>query len=283
MAEQKRQSYRLDVNAPITIVLEDLGRQLKPELVDISESGCRLRAGVKLPPQSRVSFNWMGPSREPITVRGRIVAVRMADPKTAEYGVQFDMPVAARDTLARELAEIQRRKAFKPAELANKGAAVPDGDLGGRAKRQAYRAAVQFGVSVKALKDSRWITMHGEANDLSEGGLLLAIPQELPEGTELELSFVLPFGAVNMGGEEREVVEMTPFGERKTKQVVPLRPFDRFETKAKIVKKVGASRNGRPQFGTGFVEMTPFQQEEIARYVHAFQLTQLRKAAATQG
>ncbi|MBV8601190.1 MAG: PilZ domain-containing protein [Candidatus Eremiobacteraeota bacterium] len=282
MAEQKRQSYRLEVNAPITVVLNDLGRQLKPELVDISESGCRIRAGVKLPPQTRISFNWLGPSREPIAVHGRVVAARMTDAKTAEYGVQFEMPVAQRDHLARELAEIQRRKAYKPTDPVANAPQPEDGELGGRAKRQAYRAGVSFPVSVKANKEGRWTIMSGEANDLSEGGLLLALPQELPDGTELEIAFNLPFGAVNMGGEEREVVEVGPFGERKTKQLVPVRPFDRIETKARIVKKVGGSRNGKPQFGVGFVELPAFVGEEIARYVHAYQLTQLRKAAANQ-
>ena len=281
-AEAKRRSFRLAVNAPVTIRLDEHERQLKVLLVDISEAGCLFRAGVRFETKTRLSFMWMGPSREPILVSGHIVAARMADPQTAEYGVQFDMAVQQRDLLAHELLEIQRRKAFKPAD--DGPVKVADGDVGGRAKRSAYRAAVSFPVTVKALnKEGRVVQMGGEANDLSIGGLALAIPQELPEGTEIELAFTLPLGAVNLGGEEKEVLEETPFGERKVKKMSPVRPFDPVRARAKIVKRLGNARNGAPQFGTGFVDISAFIKEEIARFVHAHQLTQLRKAAATQG
>jgi c-di-GMP-binding flagellar brake protein YcgR len=280
-AEAKRRSFRLDVNAPVTIRLDEHERQLKVLLVDISEAGCLFRAGVRFETKTRISFMWMGPSREPIAVSGRIVSARMSDPKTAEYGVQFDMPVAQRDLLAHELLEIQRRKAFKPADSGP--VKVADGEVGGRAKRSAYRAAVSFPVTVKALKDGHAVQMGGEASDLSEGGLALAIPQELPEGTELELAFTLPLGAVNLGGEEKEILEQTPFGERRVKKMSPVRPFEPVRARARIVKKLGNARNGSPQFGTGFVDVSAFIKEEIARFVHAHQLTQLRKAAATQG
>jgi len=240
-----------------------------------------VRAGVKLPPHTRVSFNWMGPSREPIAVSGVIVAARMSDPKTAEYGIQFNMPQVVRDKLAAELAEIQRRKAFKPAEMA--AHQIDDGETGGRAKRQGYRAAVQFPVTVAVTKDGRTIPVRGESQDLSIGGMLLAMPGDYPEGTDLQLRFVLPLGAVDRGGEEREVTEQTPFGERRIKKVQPVRPFDPIEAKATLVKKTGSARNGIPCFGVGFVELSPFLKEEIARFVHAHQLSQLRKAAATQG
>jgi len=282
MSEPRRQAFRLDVNAEITVRLADLGRDLKLTLVDISDGGGRLRSTVKLPPHTRVAFAWMGPSREPIAVNGRVVAVRMSDPKTAEYGIQFDMPTAAKDKLAHELAEVQRRKAYKPADMPTH--VIDDGDVGGRAKRQGYRAAVVFPVSVRAPnKDGRIIPVRAEALDLSIGGMLLAMPGEYEEGIEIELSFTMPVGAVDMGGEEKEVSEQTPFGERRVKKLVPVRPFDPIGCKAKIVKKTGSARNGVPTWGIGFADLSAFLREEIARFVHAHQLSQLRKAAATQG
>jgi c-di-GMP-binding flagellar brake protein YcgR len=62
-----------------------------------------------------------------------------------------------------------------------------------------------------------------------------------------------------------------------------VRPFDPISCKAKVVKKTGSARNGVPTFGIGFVDLSGFLKEEIARFVHAHQLSQLRKAAATQG
>ncbi|HEY1729770.1 MAG TPA: PilZ domain-containing protein [Candidatus Baltobacteraceae bacterium] len=282
MSEPRRQAFRLDVNAEITVRLADLGRDLKLTLVDISDGGGRLRSTTKLPPHTRVAFAWMGPSRQPIPLSGRVVAVRMSDPKTAEYGIQFDMSEAAKDKLAHELAEVQRRKAYKPADMP--AHQIDDGDVGGRAKRQGYRAAVTFNVVAKVPnKDGRIIPVRAEALDLSIGGMLIAMPGEYEEGIETEISFTMPVGAVDMGGEEKEVMEQTPFGERRVKKLVPVRPFDPISCKAKIVKKTGSARNGVPTWGIGFADLSAFLKEEIARFVHAHQLSQLRKAAATQG
>jgi c-di-GMP-binding flagellar brake protein YcgR len=284
--EPRRQAFRLDVNAELTVRLADLKRELRLLLVDISESGARFRAGVKLEPQTRVTFNWMGPSRQPIPINGHVVAVRMTDPRTAEYGIQFNMPVADRDRLARELAEVQRRRAYRPAAGEHPiaaAAASTEPDLGGRAKRQGYRAALQLPVIARVNKEGRWTAARAEAQDISTGGMLLALPGAYEEGTDLQIVFTLPVGAVDLGGEEKEVVEQTPFGERRVKKVLPVRPFEQIDAKARIVKKTAGAKNGVPLYGVGFVELSPFLQEEIARFVHAFQVTQLRKAAATQG
>ena len=109
------------------------------------------------------------------------------------------------------------------------------------------------------------------------------MPGNYEEDTELVLSFTLPLGEVNRGGEEKEVVEHTPFGERRTKKLIPVRPFDPITAKARVVKKAAGARNGMLTFGTRFVGLEPFLKEEIARFVHAHQLARLRKAAATQG
>ncbi|MGH7662330.1 MAG: PilZ domain-containing protein [Vulcanimicrobiaceae bacterium] len=286
MPEPRRQAFRLDVNAELTVRLADLKRELRLLLVDISESGARFRAGVKLEPQTRVTFNWMGPSRQPIPINGTVVAVRMTDPKTAEYGIQFNMPVADRDRLAHELLEVQRRRAYRPAageHPAATAAANAESDLGGRAKRQGYRAAFLLPIMARINKEGRWTTARGEAQDISSGGMLVALPGAWEENTELQIMFTLPVGAVDLGGEEKDVLEQTPFGERRVKKILPVRPFDPIEAKARIVKKTGGAKNGIPLYGVGFVELSPFLQEEIARFVHAFQVTQLRKAAATQG
>lgn len=284
MTETRRQAFRLEVNAEITVLLADMKRELKLHLVDISESGARFRASVKLAPQTRLTFNWMGPSRQPVPVNGHIVAVRMADARTAEYGVQFQMSPGDRDRLAHELAEVQRRRVYKSADGPAPGhpQGAPDPELGGRAKRQGYRAAVPLHISVRVNKDGRWLSVRGEAQDISSGGMLVAFPGDYADGTELQVSFTLPLGAVDMGGEEKEELEQTPFGPRRVKKLSPVRPFDPIDAKAHVVKKTGGAKNGVPLYGVGFDDLSPFLKEEIARFVHAFQLTQLRKAAATQ-
>lgn len=274
-----RAAFRLDVNAAVQIQFVDLGRQMNMILVDLSGGGCRLRAGVSIPANTKIAFEWTGPSRKPLRLTGTIVGSKMADPKTAEYGIKFEMPVAERDALAAELQEIQRRQAYKPAEPVK---AHVDESLGGRAKRKAYRANVQFPVSVRAIVDQRETQFAGIANDLSEGGVLLIVPKELEEGADVIVRFTLPNGAVDLGGEEREIVEIGPFGERRVKKTIPVRPFESVEARAKIMKALGPASGGGFSHGTSFQQLAPFVREEIARFVHAYQVTQLRRSAATK-
>jgi c-di-GMP-binding flagellar brake protein YcgR len=272
MTEKQRQAFRLEVDAPIQLKLDEIDRVMNVTLVDLSEGGCRIRTRLCLP-HSSVSFNWKGPTNQ-LKLYGSMVGARIiADTKRAEFGIRFDMPQAEKDKLVNELHEIQRRMAFKPAETN-----VPADEHGvGRAKRKSYRAPVKFPVSIKP-KD-RMNEFVGMANDLSIGGILLVSPETLPEGSEVEIEFTMPVEAVDLGGEQREVIERGPFGERKTKKLVPVRPFEPVSTKAKIVKRVGASPEGTA-YGTAFVNLSAFMGEEIARFVHAYQLTQLRRAAA---
>jgi c-di-GMP-binding flagellar brake protein YcgR len=267
-AEKQRTAFRLEVNEPIVVTLDDAGRTMGATLVDLSEGGCRLRTRLCIP-RSQLTFTWKGPKVE-IKLWGEMVGVRITEHKATEFGVRFEMPQNEKDRLVQELHEIQRRMAFKTEPT--------EGETGiGRAKRKSYRAPVKFPISYKAKN-----AMHENvaiAADLSIGGLMLITQETIPEGTDVELDFVMPIEAVDLGGEQREVVENTPFGQRKVKKLVPVRPFEAIRCKARVVKRIGASPEGTA-YGTSFIDMAPFTTEEIARFVHAFQLTQLRKAAA---
>lgn len=269
--EKLRQAFRLEVNASIVVTLEEAGRTMSATLVDLSEGGCRLRTRLCIP-QSQLAFEWRGPTNK-LKLWGEMVGSRIMPTKVAEFGVRFEMPQVEKDKLVSELHEMQRRMAFKPIEPTSYG------DTGGvgRAKRKAYRAPVKFPISFKAKGAMHEVV--AMAGDLSIGGILLISPEALPEGTEIEVDFVMPIEAVDLGGEQREVVEKTPFGNRKVKKLVPVRPFESVHAKAKVLKRVGASPEGTA-YGTSFVDLPAFTGEEIARFVHAFQLTQLRKAAA---
>jgi len=268
-AEKQRQAFRLEVNEDIVINLEGIGRTMSATLVDLSEGGCRLRTRLCIP-YSQLQFKWKGPKEE-IKLWGEMVGIRVTERKATEFGVRFEMPQNDKDRLVQELHEIQRRMAFK-----TEPTTLGDGGVG-RAKRKAYRAPVRFPISYKVKGG-----MHEQvatAADLSIGGLMLITQETIAEGTEVELDFVMPVEAVDLGGDQREVVENTPFGQRKVKKLVPVRPFEPIRCKAKVVKRIGASPEGTA-YGTSFFEMPEFTTEEVARFVHAFQLTQLRKAAA---
>ncbi|MGA3037718.1 MAG: PilZ domain-containing protein [Vulcanimicrobiaceae bacterium] len=268
-AEKQRQAFRLEVNEDIVVKLEGTDRSMGALLIDLSEGGCRIRTRLCIP-HSQLEFKWKGPKEE-IKLWGEMVGIRITEQKATEFGVRFEMPQNEKDRLVQELHEIQRRMAFKT-EPTQAG----DGGVG-RAKRKAYRAPVRFPISYKVKGG-----MHeyvAIAADLSIGGLMLITQEAIPEGSEVELDFVMPVEAVDLGGDQREVVENTPFGQRKVKKLVPVRPFEPIHCKGKVVKRIGASPEGT-QYGASFIDMQEFTTEEVARFVHAFQLTQLRKAAA---
>jgi c-di-GMP-binding flagellar brake protein YcgR len=269
--EKHRQAFRLDVNEEIVVALEEAGRTMSATLVDLSEGGCRLRTRLCIP-QSQLAFEWKGPSAK-LKLWGQMVGARITEKKAAEFGIRFEMPQVEKDKLVQEIHEIQRRMAFKPTEPT-----TTSGDAGvGRAKRKAYRAPVKFPVSFKSKEKMHEVV--ALAADLSVGGILLVSPEPLSEGSEIELDFVMPVEAVDLGGDQREVVEHGPFGQRKVKKLIPVRPFEPVHTRAKVLKRVGASPEGTA-YGTSFIDLSAFMGEEVARFVHAFQLTQLRRAAA---
>jgi len=266
--------------------VDDLKQHVKLFLLDMSERNARLRAGVLLPPQTGVSFRWVGPSREAIVVHGHVCDIRMADKRTAEYAVEFSMPAQTLDHLARELQRLQRRKLPKPALAA---APAESENAGGEdlaefesAKdRKAYRAMVQFPVGARVLRKGKMVALEAEARDLSLGGMLLLLEEDVDEGTELELSFSLPADA-DQAENVKEIVEMTPFGERRIKKSSPKRRVEQLFVKARVLKKAGHARNGSPLFGVEFVEVPGFLTDEIARWIHAHQLKQLRRGSAAR-
>ncbi|MGH7659360.1 MAG: PilZ domain-containing protein, partial [Vulcanimicrobiaceae bacterium] len=252
----------------------------------MSEYDARLRAGVMLPPQTGVSFRWVGPSREAIVVHGHVSDIRMADKRTAEYAIEFNMPADTQDHLARELQRLHRRKLPRPV-LALAPAAFEDDESDGLADlessrdRKAYRAMVQFPVGVKTVRKGKIVTLEAEARDLSIGGMMLLLPDELEDGADLELSFALPADA--HGTETtKEVVEMTPFGERRVRKSAPKRRIEQLFVKARVLKKTGNARNGSPLYGVEFVEVPAFLTEEVARWIHAHQIKQLRKGSTAR-
>ena len=251
---------RIDVGADIMISVKGVKSLTKVMLVDISECEARIRANVRLPSEAGLSFHWIGRSRDRILIHGHVAAMRMVDKQTAEYDVRFTMPDAARERLARDLLQTQRRKLLQAAP----------------AHRKAYRVVTQFPVTIQAKLRGQSIPLRGEAHDLSVGGILLQVPSHFEQGTDLELSFLLPQQSTKKPARTKEMVEISPFGERRIKKPRGQRAPEPIYAKARVVKKVGNSRSGLPLFGVNFVGMPAVLEEQIARWVHAQQLQHLR-------
>lgn len=142
-------------------------------------------------------------------------------------------------------------------------------------RRQAFRVNVQFPVGVRGAKRGRAITIHGEARDLSISGMLVVLPTACTKGAQLELSFSLPYDPTQLR-KTNEVIEITPFGPRRRWKMVPAKPFERIEAKARVVKTL-RSVHGVTLFGLRFTSLSPRLKDELARWIHSQQLQQLRK------
>jgi len=245
-------------------------------LVDLSENRARFRTGVVLPPQAGLTFKWMGPSRDTLVVHGHVADTRMIDKRTAEYDIDFTMTDKVRDRLGFELNEVHRRRR----DRVMNATAEMIGDFAFErvADRKAYRTVVQFPVTVQVKKNAQtWVPVRGEARDLSIGGMMLALPDEYEKGTELELSFILPFDHETYSASNKTIIEITPFGERRRSTAPQVRPFEQIQTRGRIIKVLGNARNGQPLYGVRFVGLSGLLEDEVARWIHAHQLAQLRK------
>ncbi len=111
--DNQRQTYRQSVELPIAIGVSGLPAPVYGTLINISETGCRLRSLILLERERTVEFELKRPNYPGLNLRGRIIA-RATPPRGGgfEYGVNFSaMPASDRSKLAVEINEIQRREA----------------------------------------------------------------------------------------------------------------------------------------------------------------------------
>ena len=138
-------------------------------------------------------------------------------------------------------------------------------------KRSSYRANVEFPVRYTVAGSFK---RSAKANDLSAGGLKLIATEELPVGTLLDFYFTLPSVVLDALATEEEAIEASPFKNRVVKKLNKPRPFDEMRVVGKIVSFSNKQR--QLSYGIAFVDIEPFNREEIQRFIHAAQLYAIR-------
>ena len=242
-------------------------------LINISETGCRLRSLILIDRDRDVTFELRRPNQPPFLLKGTVVS-RSTPEKGGgyEYGVSFArMGNTERATLAKELHEIQRREAAKRAEKRTQPAPKP-APKPGKQRRNSVRTMVEFPIKYR-IGNKR--TMEASANDISTGGLRLMTAEPLPIGTLVELRFTLPGNYLYVYPPAQERVEISPFGPRNVRIPDNRRPFEEMTIQGRIVSKFQPTR-GREVFGVQFTDVDGYQREEIARFTHSVQLAKLR-------
>jgi c-di-GMP-binding flagellar brake protein YcgR len=271
----QRQTYRQSIELPIAIEVEGLPAPVYGTLINISETGCRLRSLILIDRQRDVSFELKRPGHKALLLRGRIVSRSTpAGGGGYEYGVTFHLSNSEKDAILKEIQEMQRREAMARADTKPAQAPKP-APPSGRQRRTSVRTLIGFPVKYRIPGKPAIVA---EANDVSTGGLRLICKEKIESGTLVELRFTLPNKVLSVYPPAEERTEITPFGPRRVRVPDNRRAFDEMAIAGRVVTRFAPNRDNEI-YGVQFTDIDGYQREEIARFTHAAQLLKLRNNA----
>jgi hypothetical protein len=144
-------------------------------------------------------------------------------------------------------------------------------------KRSSFRTPVEFDV-MYSLRD-RPGRRAGRANDLSAGGLRLSTDEDLLNGSILDLDFQLPEDFIGELVVEKEVFNQTPFGLRPESVKSTPSPFAPMRMSAMILSTFYVPATKSLAHGMKFIDIDQETKEELQRFIHLWQLHQIRLRA----
>lgn len=115
-----------------------------------------------------------------------------------------------------------------------------------------------------------------KANDLSAGGLRLAVDEDFLKDSVLLLEFHLPDEFLANMVVEKEMYEQSPFGLRPETVKVQPPGFAPMRVKAKVLASFFSMEHHKFAHGMAFVEIDMHTQEELQRFIHLWQINYLR-------
>jgi c-di-GMP-binding flagellar brake protein YcgR len=269
--EPRRNSFRQAVMTTVTMHMK-FNPDFTATLVDISESGCRVRAAIMLDIGTDIFFDWARHNKPPLRLTGRVMTRRRTQGMMLyDYGIAFQgIKAELKDAIISETLELQRREAMRNQPTESSMAKTVAAQLG--TKRAAYRAMVEFEIWYTV--PGRFGKRPGTASDLSLGGMRLDTTEKLPEGTLIDFVFTLPNQYLKVYEGDREETEVSPFGARKVVRKSNVRPFEEMRLRGRVVKVLKEA--AKVQLGIAFVDPHPFIVSELGRFIHAVQLSRLR-------
>jgi hypothetical protein len=144
-------------------------------------------------------------------------------------------------------------------------------------KRSSFRMPVEFDVLYTL--HGRTGRRHGRANDLSAGGLRLSTDEDFLTDSVLDLDFRLPDDFLSELTIEKEVFEQTPFGPRPASVKTTPPPFEPMHVSAVVLSSFFAPATHLIAHGTKFLDLEQGTKEELQRFIHLWQLHQIRLRA----
>lgn len=265
-----RKSYRLAANINVEVDVPNIAVPVPATLADISEGGCQIVSRVMLLKGVTMQFKLPLEGKPPLLLTGTIRSANSrAETRTFIYGVQFGkLRPADQDAIYQFVVERQRKDLHaKTSAAANTAAAQSSKG------RSAYRAQRMFPVTFVVTG----LPVRGTAMalDLSRGGTRVAFNDQLEESRGLELRFTLPSEVLKvLTHHEVSRAESLFSRDNRVKEIKP-KDFAELRIHAKILPGAERVKN---KFVYRLVFQSPTQafQEEIDRYVHAAQLTELK-------
>ena len=135
-------------------------------------------------------------------------------------------------------------------------------------RRQRFRIEVSFQVRYRV--QGRPSPQRAQALDVSSGGMRIRTKMDIPLNTPLEIEFILPMAPL-------EILIPEPAHPDAPKAAMPehMAPFG--VLKAAAIAKTELPQDGQWRlYGLEFRKIQPFMRDELTRYIHLYQLAQLR-------
>jgi c-di-GMP-binding flagellar brake protein YcgR len=271
-----RNYFRLAVNIPLQIDIVDVPVPLQGTLVDISEGGCKITAKSMLLKGVEIAFELPRKTKEPLKLRGRVCHIDFKPmTKTFDYGIQYiGLRPADSDAIYQFVVEEQRRK------LQTREGHL-EATKNGKAKdRQAVlRVERKFPIQYAIFGQRAFAP--AMATDISRGGMRVILDRAIPEDRTLELRFTLPEDVLDVLTRRTESRDGSLFGREITVKEEKARPFVELRMQVKLLPGWHEVK-GLFHYSVSFLRPKPQMLEEIERFIHAAQLTEIKAKRAPQ-
>jgi c-di-GMP-binding flagellar brake protein YcgR len=144
-------------------------------------------------------------------------------------------------------------------------------------KRKAYRAAVAFPVCYELA--GRVGLRAAAAVDLSVGGLRMLVDEDFVPDVDVTFHFTLPTAPVEDIPVERVISSGSTLRRPPVRITAPPAPFRPMQIRAALVVSFYHLRAKTLAHGVRFVDLPTRERDESQRFIHLYQLKQLRRRA----
>ncbi|MDP9017889.1 MAG: PilZ domain-containing protein [Candidatus Eremiobacteraeota bacterium] len=274
-----RNFFRLAVNLPLKLDVTGIPQPVPATLIDISEGGCKISSKSILLKEVDLAFEVPRNGKEPLKLRGKVRHIEFKGvTHTFDYGISYvGLRPADTDAIYQFVVEEQRRK-LQAKDTDN----APTTRVGGKTKdREAAVLRVERRFPIKFTIFGQRTLEAGIAIDVSRGGMRVILPRQMPDDRTLELRFTLPDDVLDVLTRREHSRAEGLFGRDITVKEKRARLFQELRIQVKMLPGWHEIK-GAFHYSVSFLRPKPDFTEEIERFLHAAQLTEIKAKRAPQ-